>query len=437
MSFRILTGGRAGGHFTPTSQEFIAGRHNDAELRFDPDADLAVSGRHARFRLAPEGWIVEDLDSRNGTFVNGQPVTFATAVREGDRVTFGAGGPEVEVVGRADARGHATLRVRAAVVRERRRAALVSGVLLAFMLLLVGALALVSSRSRSSLEYERATLELRIDSLIAEGHRVAASLAVEVNGLAEALHESEQQLRRLRAELAAPHDDHAELRQELLAAMSALRRQQLAASLDFDLIQRRARGAVAMVWIEHEDGHRTTGTAFAVRPDGLLLTNRHLVMGDEDGLPPRRMAVRFADSDQAFPTRVVAISRDWDLALLRVANVIGPVPVIPGWNARLDTLPPGSPVALIGYPLGGEPERDPTAVRRVARPVVSAALFLRTTPGAVEVQGLGAEGASGSPILDSTGQVIAVLFGGRNERGMQVLLAVPAAAAAAFVDSVF
>jgi S1-C subfamily serine protease len=186
---------------------------------------------------------------------------------------------------------------------------------------------------------------------------------------------------------------------------------------------------VAMVWVEYEDGERTAGTAFAVRPEGILVTNRHLVHGAAGDRRPRRIAIRFADSDQAFPGGVIAASRDWDLALLRVDNLLGAVPVVPAFNTRLDTLPAGTPVALIGYPLGGEPERDPTQAPRVARPVVSAGLLLRSAAGGVEVQGLGAEGASGSPILDGAGEVIAVLYGGRREGGAQVLLAVPAHAA--------
>lgn len=43
------------------------GRHeeNDVHLRYDSFA----SRFHARLRLAPEGWRLEDCDSKNGTFV--------------------------------------------------------------------------------------------------------------------------------------------------------------------------------------------------------------------------------------------------------------------------------------------------------------------------------------------------------------------------------
>ncbi|MBQ6454029.1 MAG: FHA domain-containing protein [Coriobacteriales bacterium] len=59
-----------------------------------PGADILipggyVSGRHARFQPMGKELIVEDLDSRNGTLVNGEEVTQPTAVREGDIVTVG------------------------------------------------------------------------------------------------------------------------------------------------------------------------------------------------------------------------------------------------------------------------------------------------------------------------------------------------------------
>ncbi len=190
-----------------------------------------------------------------------------------------------------------------------------------------------------------------------------------------------------------------------------------------------------MLWVEFPDGHRVSGTAFAIRANGALLTNRHVVTGADGASRPTRIAVRFADSDQTFPAHLVSVSPNWELALVQVENVIGDVPAAV-LDERSDTLSPGSPVALIGYPLGGEPEKDLAADRRIARPVVSAGLLMRTTTEVVEVQGLGAAGASGSPILDAAGTVIAVLYGGRDDHGIQLLLGVPAQTVLAFLSSV-
>ncbi len=48
-----------------------------------------VSRRHARIHREPDGFVLQDLDSANGTFLNGERVTTATRLRIGDRVQVG------------------------------------------------------------------------------------------------------------------------------------------------------------------------------------------------------------------------------------------------------------------------------------------------------------------------------------------------------------
>ncbi len=50
--------------------------------------DPSVSGRHARFELVGEDYHLKDLDSTNGTRVNGQPIQ-SILLRHGDRIRFG------------------------------------------------------------------------------------------------------------------------------------------------------------------------------------------------------------------------------------------------------------------------------------------------------------------------------------------------------------
>jgi pSer/pThr/pTyr-binding forkhead associated (FHA) protein len=51
--------------------------------------DQFVSTVHARVFRRGDDVFVEDLGSRNGTFVNGHPVDGTTRIRRGDRVQFG------------------------------------------------------------------------------------------------------------------------------------------------------------------------------------------------------------------------------------------------------------------------------------------------------------------------------------------------------------
>ena len=67
--------------------DLMVGRSKTAELSFPEDAGL--SRRH--FRLIREGnsWLVEDLGSKNGTFLNDSAVKRPTPLRPGDRITAG------------------------------------------------------------------------------------------------------------------------------------------------------------------------------------------------------------------------------------------------------------------------------------------------------------------------------------------------------------
>ncbi len=52
--------------------------------------DRSVSGHHAVLRMVGGEWIVADLDSRNGTFLNGEQVRPESGIGAGDVVQFGA-----------------------------------------------------------------------------------------------------------------------------------------------------------------------------------------------------------------------------------------------------------------------------------------------------------------------------------------------------------
>jgi len=53
--------------------------------------DPSVSARHARLELQPGGWLVRDLGSTNGTFVDGLPVPpGGLRLRGGERLQLGA-----------------------------------------------------------------------------------------------------------------------------------------------------------------------------------------------------------------------------------------------------------------------------------------------------------------------------------------------------------
>ena len=52
-------------------------------------ADGSVSSNHARILRTPEGFVLEDLQSRNGTYVNGEQVTDKRILADGDLIRLG------------------------------------------------------------------------------------------------------------------------------------------------------------------------------------------------------------------------------------------------------------------------------------------------------------------------------------------------------------
>ncbi|WP_438485260.1 FHA domain-containing protein [Streptomyces sp. S186] len=69
----------------PPARTTRIGRAADNDLVV---ADLAVSRRHAELRSGPDGYLIADLGSHNGTYLNGRPVEVAP-VRPGDIIGIG------------------------------------------------------------------------------------------------------------------------------------------------------------------------------------------------------------------------------------------------------------------------------------------------------------------------------------------------------------
>ncbi|MEO3937385.1 FHA domain-containing protein [Dermatophilaceae bacterium Soc4.6] len=83
----VVTEGQLAGTSLPLGRGgILIGRAPECTLVLD---DEFSSGRHARIFARPEGWFVEDLGSRNGTFLGGSrltgpvPVTMGSVLRVG------------------------------------------------------------------------------------------------------------------------------------------------------------------------------------------------------------------------------------------------------------------------------------------------------------------------------------------------------------------
>ena len=82
----VLAGAPPGMLLTIGDSELTLGRTDEASVTFE---DESLSRRHARFFSAHGSWFVEDLESTNGTFVNGALVREPTVLEDGARIQLG------------------------------------------------------------------------------------------------------------------------------------------------------------------------------------------------------------------------------------------------------------------------------------------------------------------------------------------------------------
>jgi pSer/pThr/pTyr-binding forkhead associated (FHA) protein len=93
----------------PASSRIRFGRHPDCEVSFDPHRDIDASSRHAELRVVEtphasateplsQAWVLVDLGSSNGTYVEGHRVTETPVTRNVPlAIEFGPGGPRIRL----------------------------------------------------------------------------------------------------------------------------------------------------------------------------------------------------------------------------------------------------------------------------------------------------------------------------------------------------
>ena len=436
IELRILTGAR-GGHRERFDKRLIAlGRHLQSDLRFDPDADLDVSSRHAEIvGGAQSGYRIRDSESTNGTFVNGRRITGEEPLKDGDMIWLGAEGPHVEVhIAGAAAVGpdgiKETLvrpskqrvstgeRVKVAVSRE--TASMRRLLLLAVALLVggTGAAYWVGHRESRSQVTELMQLLARSDSTAA---RLQTQLrAIGDTTFASALRQQNAALaQRVRtAESTASPTQIDSLKDELRRQQAI---QQGYALLDLSKISIGNDAAVAFL-VSELDGKPYGGTAFGVTAGGVLVTNKHNVLSPT-GHPATRLGVKYANTDVLLHAHVVAVAPDSnvDLALVQVDDP-GNYGVVAGIARTLDDLHAGSPVVTIGFPHA----LDVPMEGNVVKTSLTAGTVSKLLPDVLQVDAYASHGSSGSPIFDAHGWVIGIVYGGDPDSQGRITYAVPA-----------
>ena len=76
--------GRTITHIDVDQTPLVIGRGEQADVQYD---DPRLSNQHFRIRFADGRYLIEDLGSGSGTFLNGVQVTAAVPLHEGDQIT--------------------------------------------------------------------------------------------------------------------------------------------------------------------------------------------------------------------------------------------------------------------------------------------------------------------------------------------------------------
>ncbi len=471
----MLGGARAGQRLRLTADFATLGRHGSSDLQFDPEHDLDVSARHAAvFRQGPT-FVVRDLGSTNGTWVNGERIRSDRPLEPGDRIRLGSRGPEVEFgftelmpppapapppaaepgPRPAEERGPASpaapgqpppsprpprtlpaierqstdLRIQMEVARQtdRLRNRILAAVLgvLAVAAGIIGWVTWSAAAERRAVAEERARLVTQVDSL----ERMLATAAEQASGMRQALDSARQETFRLRGAVTTRGTSAEALPALDSLVMAAIARNTpllRAANLDPSVIEREQAPTTVMIFTEYAGGRAAASSGFVVRHRGdssWIVTARHAVQ-DSAGVPAARLAASFARRSGVYFARTVARHDSADVAIVKTITLAG---VRPSATLRSGPPPsPGEPVALIGFPMGLDLPMGDDWRRTGLTPTTTVASVSRSLPGLLQLDGYGVTGASGSPVFDARGEVAGMLYGGRPGTGGRILYAVPA-----------
>lgn len=142
-----------------------------------------------------------------------------------------------------------------------------------------------------------------------------------------------------------------------------------------------------------------SGSGFIVNEDGLVVTNEHVVEGDD------RVQIRLGTSGGIYAGEVVDRHRILDLAYIQIDNGREFTPIAIGDSAEIRV---GEDVTAIGFPLGQDLGEEAT----ITRGIISAK---RENQDYLQTDASLNPGNSGGPLLDACGYVVGVNTAGIEE----------------------
>ena len=179
-------------------------------------------------------------------------------------------------------------------------------------------------------------------------------------------------------------------------------------------------------------GAEGTGAGVVLSPDGVVLTNNHVIRGAD------RVTVTSIDTGQTYQADVLGYDRKSDIAVLRLRGA-GGLPVAPTGDSALVGI--GAPVTSVGFPGGGGLARSSGTVRALDSSIVANDDLDGSSEqlsGLIDFDADIQPGDSGGPLVSDSGQVVGIVTAASENYKMASTggFAIPIDRALAIADSV-
>ncbi len=97
LFIEIMNGNYKGKRIKIEQTDFTIGRDSQHNHALTLEGESKVSGKHARIHLKPDGWVINDLESKGGTLLNKRDISRDTKITHGMIIELGFGGVKIKL----------------------------------------------------------------------------------------------------------------------------------------------------------------------------------------------------------------------------------------------------------------------------------------------------------------------------------------------------
>ncbi len=477
-----------------TNNTVSIGRHASSDISFDAHHDLAVSSHHAQITAEGGLFILSDLNSKNGTFIYGKSIT-KHVIKNEDVIEVGKGGPQLRCIisteesklektvivpavrddrrtiraglttirqmvgemlseskgGKSISRTNVSVYVRQVVTqmvnKTSKRMQVAFIIMAAILILSLGGLLLQNMELRQKLEgatnqqkIELLSLEKQFQNELDISQQRVKSLRQQIEEARAGEVISSSQLKVLETLLASESQKTSDLGNVLRATRDSIStignmtKEALLSLGSFQQIAKENAEAIFMVCaLDTMDNEVIPiGSGFAVREDGIILTNAHVAVElqrlfNQYSSRYKGIVVQNENYSHRFFIMAMGIHNKYDptadyspdMAWLRVNNNEGLKAVALATEEECQKIDKGYEVAVIGFP--GLTMNPDNPVATFSRGAIGRIINIQYIQHDCQTSG----GSSGSPILNKNGKVVAIHYGGKGNLSVLVPLNIP------------